>query len=277
MTFLMLILVLGLRRLESSWPHWMINTQRHQAWLQRLASRFGNGLLLWSLGIAVPAAVLSMLECGLEGFWGQWLWLLLGGAVLLWLLGAQSEFRQVDELLVRGRMSDPDGFAALAEDEFGVQGDPNEPAVQQALAEQILGREQRLFVAIFWLVLLGLPAAFVVVLNGAWAQRAERENTRWATVLDQWLCWPAQRLLIFSMALVGDFAAVLDCMRGHWLALQGAEKHASMAARVAMDAPEQEPGSPFYQVIAPLESLQALLLRCMAVWLIMAALWVVLG
>ncbi|MGB2246884.1 MAG: regulatory signaling modulator protein AmpE [Alcanivorax sediminis] len=277
MTFLMLILVLGLRRLESDWPHWMINGQRHHAWLQILASRFGNGLLLWCLAIAIPAVLLGLIECWLQGFWGQWLWLLLGSVVLLWLLGGHSEFRQVDELLVRGRMNDPEGFAALAEDEFGVQGDPMEPAVQQALAERILGREQQLFVAIFWLVVFGLPAALVVVLNHAWSQRAERENTRWATTLDHWLSWPAQRLMIFSMALVGDFAAVLDYMRGHWLKLQGAEKHAAIAARVAMDVPEQEVGSPFYQMIAPLESLQGLLLRCMAVWLIMAALWVMLS
>ena len=274
MTFLMLILVLGLRRLESSWPHWMMDRQRHQAWLQRVASRFGNGGLLWCLGIGVPAVALALLECWLQGVWGQWLWLLLGGVVLLWLLGGHSEFRQVDELLIRGRMSDPDGFAALAEDEFGVAGDPCDPAVQQALAEEVLGRELRLFVAIFWLVILGLPAALVVVLNGAWAQRAERDNTHWAARLDHWLTWPAQRLLIFSMAVVGDFAAVLDCMRGHWLSLQGAEKHVAMAAQVAMDVPEQEEGTPFYRIIAPLESLQGLLLRCMAVWLILAAIWV---
>lgn len=277
MTFLMLILVLGLRRLESDWPHWMINRQRHQAWLQRMSSRFGNGGLSWGLGIVVPAVVLAVVECQLQGFWGQWLWLFLGGGVLLWLLGGHSEFRQVDELLVRGRMSDPEGFAALAEDEFEIQGDPQSPAMQQALAEKVLSREQRLFVAIFWLVIAGLPAALVVVLNHAWACRMEREHTHWATRLDQWLCWPAQRLLIFSMALVGDFAAVLDCMRGHWFKLQGAEQHAAMAARVAMELPDQEEGSPFYRIIAPLESLQGLLLRCLAVWLILAALWVMLS
>ncbi len=274
MTFLMLILVLGLRRLESGWPHWMIDSQRHQAWLQRLANRFGNGLMLWGIGVLLPAVVLTFLECWLQGFWGQWLWLIFGGAVLLWLLGGHSEFRQVDELLVRGRMSDPEGFAALAEDEFGVQGDPRDPVVQQALAEEVLGREKQLFVAIFWLVLLGLPAALLVVLNGAWAQRAERDNTRWATTLNLWLHWPAQRLLIFSMAVVGDFAAVLDCMRGHWFTLQGEDKQLAMAAQVAMDVPEQQEGSPFYRIIAPLESLQGLLLRCMAVWLILAAVWV---
>lgn len=275
MSFLMLILVLGLRRLEAGWPHWMIDSGRHQAWLQRLASRFGNGSLQWCLAIAVPAVLLAVLACSLQGFWGQWLWLLLGSMVLLWLLGGHSEFRQVDELLIRGRMGDPDGFAALAEDEFGVQGDPRDPVTQQSLAEEILNREQRLFVAIFWLVVAGLPAAFVVVLNGAWAQRAERENTRWAITLDQWLSWPAQRVLIFSMAVVGDFAAVLDCMRGHWLTLQGAAGQIAMAAKVAMDIPEPEEDTPFYRIIAPLESLQGLLLRCMAVWLILAAVWVV--
>ena len=277
MTFLMLIVVLGLRRLESDWPHWMIDARRQEAWLQGLASRFGHGLTLWGMAIALPALALLVLECWLQGFWGQWLWLVLGGVVLLWLLGGHSEFRQVDELLVRGRMSDPDGFAALAEDEFGVQGDPRLPDVQQTLAEEILYREQRLFVAIFWLVLAGLPAAFVVVVNGALVHRPEWERARWPAVADEILCWPAQRLLVFSMAVVGDFAAVLDCMRGHWLSLKGGRKLIVMVARVAMDVPEQEAGTPFYRVIAPLESLQGLLLRCMAVWLILAAVWVMLS
>lgn len=277
MTFLMLIMVLGLRRMDTGWPHWLTDRQRHQAWLQRLASRFGNGGLLWLLAIVVPAVALALLEGELQGFWGQWLWLLVGGVVLMWLLGAHSEFREVDELLVRGRMDDMEGFAALAADEFGVGGDPLEPAVQQALAEKILTREQHVFVVIFWLVLAGLPAAFVVSLNHAWSRRSEPADPGWSVVLDQWLSWPAQRLLIFSMAVVGDFAAVLDCMRGHWMTLQGAEKQAFMAAGQAMDLPDQEVGSPFSRLIAPLESLQGLLLRCMAVWLIMAALWVMLS
>ena len=163
MKFLVLILVLGLRRLDTSWPLWISNPQRHQGWLQQWSNRLGQGQRVWWLAVLLPAVLIAALTCWLDGFWGQLLVLALGIALMLWLVGGQSEFRHVDELLVRGRMNDPEGFAALATDEFDVTGTPGDPDYQSALTERILAREQGLFVAIFWLVLLGFGAAFLVV------------------------------------------------------------------------------------------------------------------
>ena len=102
MKFLVLILVLGLRRLDTSWPLWISNPQRHQGWLQQWSNRLGQGQRVWWLAVLLPAVLIAALTCWLDGFWGQLLVLALGIALMLWLVGGQSEFRHVDELLVRG-------------------------------------------------------------------------------------------------------------------------------------------------------------------------------
>lgn len=276
MKFLVLILVLGLRRLDTSWPLWISNPQRHQGWLQQWSNRLGQGQRVWWLAVLLPAVLIAALTCWLDGFWGQLLVLALGTALMLWLVGGQSEFRHVDELLVRGRMNDPEGFAALATDEFDVTGTPGDPDYQSALTERILAREQGLFVAIFWLVLLGFGAAFLVVLNRAWLSRAgEEQGNSWQARLDGWACWPANRLLVLSMALAGDFTAVMEKMRGHWLRQEHSGDSLQQVVNVALEtSPSGEPGS-LSAALDHLESLQGLLLRCVAIWLILSALWII--
>ena len=276
MKFLVLILVLGLRRLDTSWPLWLTNPQRHQGWLQQWGNRLGQGQRVWWLAVLLPALLIYALTCWLDGFWGQLMVLLLGVILMLWLAGGQSEFRHVDELLVRGRMNDPEGFAALATDEFDVTGTPDDPAYQSALTEKILAREQQLFIAIFWLVLLGFAAAFLVVLNRAWVIRAgDEQANHWQTRLDSWLSWPANRLLVLSMALAGDFTAVMEKMRGHWSRQEHSGQALQQVANVALEDSQASGEGSLSAALDHLESLQGLLLRCVAIWLILAALWVI--
>lgn len=276
MKLLVLILVLGLRRLDTSWPLWITNPQRHQGWLQQWNNRLGQGQRVWWLAVLLPAVLISALTCWLDGFWGQLLVLVLGIALMLWLVGGQSEFRHVDELLVRGRMNDPDGFAALTTDEFDVTGTPGEPAYQSALTEKILLREQQLFIAIFWLVVLGFGAAFLVVLNRAWLIRADQKDVNsWQARLDGWLCWPANKLLVLSLALAGDFTAVMEKMRGRWWSREQGDQSLPEVASVALDAPQGQSDGSLSSAMDHLESLQGLLLRCVAIWLILAALWII--
>ena len=276
MKFLVLILVLGLRRLDTSWPYWLVSPQRHQGWLQQWSNRLGQGRRVWWLAVLLPALLIYLLTCWLDGFWGQLLVLAVGMALMLWLVGGQSEFRHVDELLVRGRMNDPDGFAALATDEFDVTGTPGEPAYQSALTEKILAREQQLFIAIFWLVVLGFGAAFLVVLNRAWlAWAGEEQANSWQVRLDGWLCWPANKLLVLSMALAGDFTAVMEKMRGQWLRLDHSGQGLQEVANVALEDAQVQQGGSLSAALDHLESLQGLLLRCVAIWLILSALWII--
>ncbi|MCG8392696.1 MAG: hypothetical protein MI745_06405 [Pseudomonadales bacterium] len=273
MKFLVLIVVLGLRRLDISWPHWLVDGQRHRAWLKQWGNRTGAGQWLWWLAVALPAGVFMVLECWLGGFWGQLVLLALGIALMLWLVGGQSEFRHVDELLVRGRMNDPDGFAALAQDEFAVTGTPGQGDYHQALSQTILEREQQLFVAIFWLVVLGPGAAFLVVLNRAWLNLAQ-QDAGWQTTLDQLLCWPGRKLLVLSMALAGDFTAVMDKMRGQWANPDQQGEQLLAVVKVALEDVQMSDGA-FPSALDELESMQGLLLRCVAIWLILAAIWII--
>ena len=276
MKFLVLILVLGLRRLDTSWPFWIANPQRHKSWVQQWSNRLGQGQGVWWLSVLLPSLLIYALTCWLGGFWGQLLVLLLGMVLMLWLVGGQSEFRHVDELLVRGRMNDPEGFAALATDEFDVTGTPGDPTYQSALTEKILAREQQLFIAIFWLVVLGFGAAFLVVLNRAWVIRAgDEQANNWQMRLDGWLSWPANRLLVLSMALAGDFTAVMEKMRGHWLRQEHSGESLQQVVNVALEAPPSGDSGSLSAALDHLESLQGLLLRCVAIWLILSALWII--
>ncbi len=281
MKFIVLIVVMGLRRMDAGWSPLLAGEERHQRWLQRCGSRVGQPNRVWWVAVLLPAVLIAWGACWLSGFWGQLLVLGLGTLLLLWLLGSHSEFRHVDELLVRGRMNDPDGFAALATDEFSVNCVPGDPAYHQQLSEQILAREERLFVAIFWLVLLGFGAAFLVVLNHAWLQRqrrhcSESETLGWQQALDDWLSLPARQLLIVSMSLAGDFTAVMERMRGAWWQLQPTPSLIVSVANVAQEENHDASPGTLHTAMDHLEGLQGLLLRCVAIWLIMAALWIML-
>jgi len=158
---------------------------------------------------------------------------------------------------------------------------PGDPAYHQQLSEQILAREVRLFVAIFWLVLLGFGAAFLVVMNHAWLQRqrrhcSESESLGWQQTLDDWLTLPPRQLLILSMALAGDFSAVMNRMRGRWWQLQPSDSLLLSVANVAQEEDSEARPATLNIAMDQLEELQGLLLRCVAIWLIMAALWIML-
>ncbi|OJH07547.1 MAG: hypothetical protein AOY29_13515 [Alcanivorax borkumensis] len=281
MKFIVLIVVMGLRRMDLGWSTLLADDERHQRWLQRCGSRIGQPARVWWVAVLLPAVLIAWAACWLSGFWGQLLVLGLGILLLLWLLGSYSEFRYVDELLVRGRMNDPDGFSALATDEFSVTGVPGDPAYHQQLNEQILAREERLFVAIFWLVLLGFGAAFLVVMNHAWLQHKRRHGREedapvWQQTLDNWLSLPPRQLLILSMALAGNFSAAMNRMRGSWWQLPPSASLLLSVAHVAQEESSEACPATLNIALDQLEALHGLLLRCVAIWLIVAALWIML-
>ncbi|MDX1803854.1 MAG: hypothetical protein R3292_07205 [Alcanivorax sp.] len=277
MKFLLLLVVLGLRRLDLGWPGWLQNAQRHQSWFQRCAGRLGEGQRLWWLTVFLPSVLVAMAFAYSGGSLGILLKLVLGLALLLWLLGPESEFRQVDELLVRGRMNDPQGFADLAEDEFAVtDGQPGEQAYQRQLMARILGREMQLFATIFWLVTLGYGAATFYLLNRAWLQR-QSLTQGWLAELDSILSWMPRQLLILCMALAGDFSAVMARMNGNWWQRDDrASQLAAVCHEALSDELTQEVPASLPEAMDELEAMQGLLLRCLAVWLILSALWILL-
>ena len=97
MKFIVLIVVMGLRRMDAGWSPLLAGEERHQRWLQRCDAASS----LWCGGwLCCCLQCCCLGHVPLSGFWGQLLVLGLG-VLLLWLLGSHSGFRHVDELLVR--------------------------------------------------------------------------------------------------------------------------------------------------------------------------------
>ena len=99
MKFIVLIVVMGLRRMDAGWSPLLAGEERHQRWLQRCGSRIGQPNRVWWVAVLLPAVLIAWGACWLSGFWGQLLVLGLGTLLLLWLLGSHSEFRHVLSLI----------------------------------------------------------------------------------------------------------------------------------------------------------------------------------
>ena len=78
------------------------------------------------------------------------------------------------------------------------------------------------------------------------------------------------------MELAGDFSAVMNRMRGSWWQLQPSDSLLLSVANVAQEEGGEARPATLNMAMDQLEELQGLLLRCVAIWLIMAALWIML-
>lgn len=283
MKLLILLVVLALRRMELDWPAWLSGRERF-LWLtaplaSAAASLGAGGFVAWLLRVALPALVAGLLLALLHGMlWGLAGWLA-GGLLLLWLLGTESESRLVDDMLVRGRMNDPDGLSEIARESFGVSGSADDEGWFSRLYDRILGREaHHLFATIFWLVALGYWAAVLYVLNLALVRQADAEDTALepARLAHTALFWLPGRLLILCLALAGDWHRVTGAVNSRLWELSETEPLLQDALRAALDRDDiEEPGS-LQAAMDALEAEQGLLLRCLALWLLLAAVWVLL-
>jgi AmpE protein len=280
MKLLILLVVLGVRRLDRAWPEWLRSPARFARLLlpcEDLADRLRlSGLPRWLVMIALPVVAIGVLigwlHCLLGGVPG---WIL-GGALLLWLLGPESESRRVDDLLVRGRMRDEAGVAELAE-EFAVTGDPGQSGYFTNLYRQILQREATgLFAVSFWLIVLGYWAALLYALNWFVLRVEERDHAlaETARVVHSALFWIPARLLVACMALAGDWRRVSEAMSGRIWQLDEDDALVEDAMNAAVDQTDQEEPRSMEEAMDRLESRQGLLLRCLAIWLLLAAAWV---
>lgn len=77
------------------------------------------------------------------------------------------------------------------------------------------------------------------------------------------------------MALAGDFTAVMEKMRGHWWRQEHSGQPLQQVANVALEDSQASGDGSLSAALDHLESLQGLLLRCVAIWLILAALWII--
>ncbi|MCH8543321.1 MAG: hypothetical protein LAT61_07115 [Alcanivorax sp.] len=314
MKLVVLLVVLALRRLDMAWPQAFLGRERFAQMLAPWRARVDDmglppalaPIVRWLLLVLVPVIVVALLMCllhnvlwGLPGF-------IAGGVLLLWLLGAESEFRQQEDLLARGRMNDPDEFAETAERHFGVdEGEygqeheqeheyeayqepvlagPAQPGYFARLYRRILRQDAlQLFATVFWLIALGYWAALLYVLNltlvrdeNTHGSEAESEPSP-ARLLHMALFWMPSRLLVLCLALAGNFGRVADAVSGRVWRLDDGEALLGKALEGALDkpAPDASTQDQFQAGVDRLEELQGVLLRCLAIWLILAAVWIV--
>ncbi|MFN3713964.1 MAG: hypothetical protein ACK4SX_09920 [Alcanivoracaceae bacterium] len=280
MKLLVLLVVLALRRLDVVWPDWLTGggqMARLQNWFSGLLADHLSDLVAWGLRVALPALLVAWLMLVLHGMlWGLAGWVA-GAVLLLWLLGPESEFRHLDDMLVRGRMSDPHTLGQLAEQHFGAQGQPGEPGYFAGLMMRILHRDSgHLFATVFFLMALGYWAAFLYLANRWLAARPSLAGSEAARVVDAAMFWLPSRLLIVVMALVGDFRRVMEAVDGRMLQLDDNHRVLEDATIAALDLDAEPDPDDLQAGIDMLEALQSLLLRCLAMWLIMAAIWIML-
>lgn len=281
MKLLILLVVLGLRRIELAWPAWLIDPARFARLLLPLGDLAGAvrlaGVLRWALMVALPAVVIGGLIAWLHCvLWGLPGWIA-GGLLLLWLLGPGSESRQVDDLLVRGRMNDAEGVAETAA-LFDVDAAPGDTGFYSRLGRSILHREAgHLFATIFWLITLGYWAALLYVLNHFVVRVGDRDDgcRETAVVLHTALFWIPGRLLVLCMGLAGNWQRVSGAIAGRFWQLDDTTPLLDEAMSAALEHDGTEPGD-LQAAMDRLEDQQGLLLRCLALWLLLAALWVLL-
>ncbi len=273
MKLIIVLLVLVLRRLDIDWPSWLRDNAIKRQLQQSDGSADGAE---WLLKVFLPGVLVTVLM-----YWMQlWLWglpaLVLGLLLLLWLLGVDSEFRQLDELIVRARMNDAEHFSEVAQQRFDCPGKPGDAGYCAALVQSISLREAtQLFAVLFYLITLGYGFALFYVLN-SWLASRQQDNNGWAQQWHTAMIWLPSRLLVLALALGGDFRRVMEEVDGRlWQSGDDGRifVDAINAARDLEDVPDDaEVG----QLVDVLEDLQSLLLRVLAIWLIFAALWVVL-
>lgn len=281
MKLLVLLITLALRRLDIDWPAWLDQPHRVRPLLEPLQSRAQAwGLpdsLAWALVVVLPTALTVALFVLVQG----WLWglvpLLLGVALLLTLVGPRSEFRSVDELLLRGRMNDENGFVELAEGQFGVSGRPGESLYFERLMHAILHRDARfLFATVFYLATLGAGAAVLYVANRWLASREDAPGAELARTLDMALFWLPARLLIVALALAGHFGRVMDTVSGRLWQVDDSDTLLAEALAAALEVPDEGIDA-MESGVELIQCTQSLLQRALALWLIMAAVWVVIA
>jgi|TARA_R110002073_G_scaffold336505_1_gene534256 AmpE protein len=280
MRLIVLLVVLVLRRLDLSWPEWMKNHRGERLFMSPLVSFSSAESGAWLLRVMLPGvAVFGVLYILSQLIWGLPA-LLAGGVLVIWLLGTGSEFRSLDELVVRGRLNDAEELESAAREHFGHTASITDEGYFVGLCRAIGQREAGyLFAAIFYLVTLGYAALTIYILNRWLAERRD-SGSSWARTCDDAFTWLPSRLLIITLALAADFRRVMTAVDGRiWQqpdSSQDGDEVLSDALTAALDITDEDEQANIQEGVEILEELQSLLLRVLSIWLMFSAAWVLL-
>lgn len=247
-------------------------------------SMSGRGLQIAALLIPVVGLQLAYLWVG--GVLGGLLELALLVFVLLYSLGRGNLGAAVEEYLQRWSRGDFEAARhVLAEDLDAGAEQPEDPASLHRAARRrlYLRAFERLYAVTFWFVLAGPAGALAYRL----ARIEDTDSSAASAVpadrlpLLQWLEWVPARLLALGFALVGDFDACLHKWRDALSAeAVGTADVLEACGNAALDLQEPEAESPEQLVArgsAELESVQVLHRRALVVWLVVIALFAMIG
>lgn len=268
-------------------------------WLRWLGSRFDEDSFWygrWGMVIALvpPLLAVGFFQVAMEGPLLGLADLLFGVLVLFYVWGPRDLDRDVDAVVdARDAKSRRDAVTRLTRND-------QVPRDGGALVEAVFTEAlRRWFGVLFWFLVLGPVGAVLYRLtalaaDGEFSSRLPRLTGAGARTLLGILDWPVAQLLTLSLALVGNFDAVL----GAWRERGGASfdlrfrylhaaARASVRSELAEEAADYESMAGDGQAVAvampppgelpELRDAMSLIWRCLLVWLAVLALFIIAG
>lgn len=266
-----------------------VRTWRDWRWFERWMAQCGNtrGVGRILLVLAPPVVVVAIIG-GLLGS-ASWLtiaWLAFAVLVLIYTLGPRNLEADIDAVLMaEGRLERvlvAQNLRVHADDDAALLLEP--PVLVEASVSSALKRR---FGVVFWFMVLGPGGALLYRAAQRLGDDADTDADsrsaarRFAETMD----WPAAHLMVFAMALVSDFDAVIGAWRAWHISptrspwtfdsgFLGAVARAGVRADVeAGDDGELDIDNPMLE----LADTRRLLLRVLLVWLAVLALLVLAG
>lgn len=271
MNLFILLVVLAVRRVDIGWSQSWIAEDRIQRGIAPLIAwakgKQKGAAIIWLVAVLMPVLLWAWLRSWVVPGVGY----VLDVALLLWLLGAESEFRYLSGLIQRVRMRDAEQLETQARQHFALEQSANEEGYLDRLVHCVLVKSaEGTFALLFWFFLAGTWGSLLYGLNIALAKSLEGENL--AQQLHKLLVWLPDRLLLVAMAFAGSFRGAVEAGVRHWWQLNGSALFEA-AIPDSLDLPRNMP-SDFYDIAkVKLIALEGLLNRCLALWLIVGVLW----
>lgn len=266
-----LLLVLAIRRLDIGWSQIWIAADRVQqgiapliVWMKE--KQKSNGAI-WLVVVLVPVLLWAWLRSWVLPSVGY----VLDAVLLLWLLGAESEFRYLSGLIQRVRMHDTEQLEVQARQHFALEKSASDDNYLDRLVHRILLKSaEGTFAVLFWFFLAGTWGCLLYGLNFALAKSLTRGNV--AEQLHKLLVWLPDRLLLVALAFAGSFRGATDAGARYWWQLDSWVLFKA-AIPDGLDLPRNMPSDFFEIAKVKLIALEGLLNRCLALWLIVGVLW----
>ena len=239
------------------------------------------------LALLPPLLILGLLQWFLKGTVLGLPSLLLGVAVLAWTWGPRDLDRDVEAVIdADDRDSRHEAISHLQSGGGSLRED-----VHSLVSAVVINALRRWFGVLFWFLLLGPFGALLyrlttLLVEGKLAGELPAENLAGARRLLAAMEWPVAQLMTLSMALVGNFDAVLRSWReNHGLRWSLEPVFLAAVARAAVNAElRDEAGDyidagliPVWQRLPELRDAMSLIWRVLLLWMVLMALAVIAG